>query len=191
MRIDETLQGFCGPGRCRAQVEGPRGCRRGSPSDPRHIAEGGDLPVRRRATSPETEIDAERKFASPRRVGGPRCASCASSSQKASGLCPKSAAEEIGLPARRAPRDVVEFAPRARRRPAHRGRTTGSTPSVPSKIEIDEIAERLCLDARRLSGGRGSRTSGSSAKRLIRNLIEKPFLSLIRALGGGCRHPRR
>jgi len=144
---------------------------------PAHIAEGGDLPVRE-SHLPETEIDAERsRFAEAVAVSLRQLRKLKA---KASGL-PESAAEEIGylldahlamLSNSRLVRGVDQRIARTR---------INAERAV--EIEIDEIAESFASmrDAYLAARIEDIRVVG---KRLIRNLIKKPYVTYSR-LGEG------
>jgi len=135
-----------------------------------HIAEGGDLPVRE-SHLPETEIQAERgRFAEAVTVSLRQLRKLKA---KASGL-PESAAEEVGylldahlamLSNSRLVRGVDQRIARAR---------VNAERAV--EIEIDEIAESFATmrDAYLAARIEDIRVVG---KRLIRNLIKKPYVT--------------
>ena len=167
MRIEE-LSRVAEPGAASERRLRGLGVSPGIAIGPAHIAEGGDLPVRE-SHLPETEIEAERgRFAEAVAVSLRQLRKLKA---KASGL-PASAAEEIGylldahlamLSNSRLVRGVDQRIARTR---------INAERAV--EIEIDEIAESFASmrDAYLAARIEDIRVVG---KRLIRNLIKKPY----------------
>ena len=169
MRIDE-LSGVADQGAAAERRLKGLGVSPGIAIGPAHIVEGGDLPVRE-SHLPETEIDAERsRFAEAVAVSLRQLRKLKA---KASGL-PASAAEEIGylLDAHLAMLSNSRLVLGVDQRIAR----TWINAERAVEIEIDEIAESFASmhDTYLAARIEDIRVVG---KRLIRNLIKKPYVT--------------